>query len=501
MLILIALILLAWLAVQTTPVQNWLVGKVTNKLSKSLGTTITIKHVDFSLFNKMLLEGTLVHDQHKDTLLYAGVVKINITDWFFFKDKISLNYIGLEDASIHLQRMDSVWNYHFIVDFFKSPKKSTDTQAIELSIKEVDLSNIYLLQKDGWRGEDLSLRLGQLNLLADKFDFANKEVRITSISVDKPSFLVYDYTGNRPDSLRPKGTDVPFAKDPSKLRWNPSGWNIVADRVIINEGSFRSDRETKRDIYKSFDAAHIHFADINGQFVNLRLQKDSLRADITLSTKERSGFEVKKLKTSLLMHPEAMEFSKLDLQTGKSHIHNFFAMRYNSLEDMQSFVSHVTMDANFNDARLHSDDIAFFAPELKDWRREIRITGKGKGTVENLHAKGLVLEAGKDTYLRGNIGLKGLPDINKTYIDFEANDFRTSYQDAITLIPALRDITQPRLDLLKFMRFKGNFTGFISDFVTFGTIQTNLGTVVSDVNMKFPEHGPTVYSGNIKKWI
>jgi hypothetical protein len=78
------LIVLLWLLVQTTPVQNWIVKQVTHKLSKNLQTKVSIKHVDFDLFNKMLLEGTLILDKKNDTLLYAGTAKVNITDWFFF---------------------------------------------------------------------------------------------------------------------------------------------------------------------------------------------------------------------------------------------------------------------------------------------------------------------------------------------------------------------------------------------------------------------------------
>lgn len=497
-LILIGLILVAWLAIQTSPVQNWLVDRVTGKLSKSLGTSITIKHVDFSLFNKMLLEGTLVHDQQKDTLLYAGVVKINITDWFFVKDKVTLNYVGLEDAAVHLQRSDSVWNYRFLIDFFKSPKKSTDTQAIELMIKEVDLNNIYVLQRDGWRGEDMSIRLGKLNLTADKFDFPRKEIEINTISLDRPAFLVSNYEGNRPEHLRPKlDSVVEFVNDPNNLRWNPYGWDILVKKVSINEGSLRSDLQVDREMNKHFDGAHVHFSDINATFTNLHLLKDSITAVVALATKERSGFQVKKLTADFRMHPEAMEFAKLDLQTNKSHLQDYFAMRYNSFDDLQFFISRVRMEADFKDATLHSDDIAYFATTLKDWKREIRVTGKAKGTVDNLTAKKLEIEAGKDTYLNGNITLKGLPDIEETYIDFEANDFRTHYQDAITLIPDLKDIKQPRLDLLKFVRFKGSFTGFISDFVTYGTVQTSLGTLVTDLNMKFPDKTPSIYSGNI----
>ncbi|MGZ5255493.1 MAG: hypothetical protein ACXWCT_13870, partial [Flavitalea sp.] len=111
MLVLIALIILAWLLVQTTFFQNFIVGTVTKKLSKNLNTTVQIKHVDFDLFNYMLLEGTLVKDQRKDTLLYAGTATVNLTDWFFFSDSVELKYIGLKDAVIHINRTDSVWNY------------------------------------------------------------------------------------------------------------------------------------------------------------------------------------------------------------------------------------------------------------------------------------------------------------------------------------------------------------------------------------------------------
>ncbi len=115
------MIVSAWLLIQTTPVQNFLVHQVTKKLSGDLNTTVKIKHVNFALFNSMLLQGTLIQDHNKDTLLYAGSVKVNITDWFFFKDKIELEYIGLQDAVVHLNRTDRIWNYQFLIDYFSGP--------------------------------------------------------------------------------------------------------------------------------------------------------------------------------------------------------------------------------------------------------------------------------------------------------------------------------------------------------------------------------------------
>ena len=73
-LIIFLLILSTWGLLQTTRVQNWLVTKVSRTLSKELKTKVEVKHVEFSLFNKMLVEGVLIEDKKKDTLLYAGAL-------------------------------------------------------------------------------------------------------------------------------------------------------------------------------------------------------------------------------------------------------------------------------------------------------------------------------------------------------------------------------------------------------------------------------------------
>src|SRR5690606_38358419 len=103
----------------------------------------------------------------------------------------------------------------------------------------------------------------------------------------------------------------------------------------------------------------------------------------------------------------------------------------------------------------------------------------------------------QNTLLNGDISLTGLPDIEQTFIDFKANDFRTTYGDAVSFFPEIARVTTPDLRKLGYVKFNGNFTGFVRDFVTFGTLQTNLGTVRSDVNMKLPVGQEPVYSGTV----
>ena len=134
------LILLLWVLIRIPSIQNGLVQYASKKISQSLNTEVKVDQVDFSPFNRFYVNGLLIRDQSKDTLLYAGSLKVRITDWFFFKDQITLHYIGLENAFIRTSRTDSIWNYAFLNSGSSVPDTSTPASTnIRLEIKEVSL--------------------------------------------------------------------------------------------------------------------------------------------------------------------------------------------------------------------------------------------------------------------------------------------------------------------------------------------------------------------------
>jgi hypothetical protein len=229
----------------------------------------------------------------------------------------------------------------------------------------------------------------------------------------------------------------------------------------------------------------------------LIFDNDTLTTSLELSTKERSGFEVKSMVADAKLTPHEMSFDKLEIKTNNSVIRDYFSMKYEDFNDMNDFITKIRMQARFENAEIDSDDIAFFAPEAKAWNKKIKISGLARGTVDDLFGNEMTIQAGNNTFLSGDISLTGLPDINKTFIDFKANSFRTTYSDVITFIPSIRKITMPNLQSISYLDFNGSFTGFIKDFVTYGTIRTNLGTITSDLNMKLPDGKQPFYSGNI----
>jgi hypothetical protein len=494
----LALVFLLYGFLQTETGQNWLAGQITSRLSRDLQTKITIKHVDLNLFNfnRMDLEGVLMEDQKHDTLLYAGKFEVRITDWFFFKDQAVLKYIGLEDATINLNRTDSVWNYAFLEKYFSSSATDTTTKkksGISFDLKKVVMQNVSFIKKDAWIGSDMYVKLGALDMDARELTISNKTIDVTKLILDNPYFSLFNYSGKRV-KVDSSGNVAQVEK---AVKESSPDWNIRFGTIKINNGRFRNDAGTMTATVPYFDGRHIDFSKINGTIKNIGWTKDTVSGYIDLSTRERSGLVVKSLKAKTTFHPKAMIFDQLYLETNRSVIKHYYAMRYNSINEMNDFLHAVKLEGNFTKATISSDDIAFFAPELKTWKKNIKIDGDVKGTIDALTSKDIEVWAGNNTYVHGAISLVGLPDINETLINIDAQDLRTTYADAASFIPSIRNIETPDLKKLTYLHFNGTYTGFINDFVTYGTVQTNLGTVQTDLNMKFPKNGDPIYAGKI----
>lgn len=472
---------------------------VTNKLSTELGTKVSVKHVSLSLFNRADIEGVFVADKTKDTLLYAGQLKVRITDWFIFKDKAVIKYVGLEDAVIKLQRYDSVWNYQYIVDHFSTSKKQTPTSTssnkkssggLALNLQKIDFKNIRFINNDRWVGEEVKVNIGSLVVDADSVDLNKGSLILKSIVINKPNVVIDNY-----DPLRPEWLRKPRTID-SISRLNPAGMFVKVKELSLHNGIFVINAN-QQVATKHFDGEHLAFRNIQSNFKNVLLFNDTLTAKMNLSCNERSGLEVKKLSANYKVNPQIMEFKNLSLETNKSKLSNYYAMKFEHFDnDFANFITHVTMVADFDDAKVHTNDIALFAPELSSLNKNISLSGKYKGTVTDFTISNLFARA-DNSILRGQLSMKGLPDIDKTIITLNDGAIYTNALDLHHYIPALRAFTNPNIAALGNITFKGNFKGLYHNFNTKGNISTNLGSVNTDVAFNFPKKGEPTYKGTL----
>lgn len=423
-------------------------------------------------------------------MLYAGQMKVRITDWFIFKDKAELKFIGLEDAVVKLKRTDSVWNYQFIANYFASPKKSTTKKdGLALSLKKIDLKNIHFINDDRWIGEKIDCHISSLTLNADNINFDKGVFQLNDVNIEKPIVNIQNFDGLRPPKAKKVSLDTGY-------RLNPSRMFIQVANLTIRNGVF-IDYANQKSPYSNFDGSHLSFSKINATFKNIFLNNDTLTTNIELSCKERSGLDVKKLAADYKVNPGIMEFANLDLQTNRSKLGNYYAMKFDHFnKDFADYESKVTMVANFRNSFINSDDIAFFAPDVKTWKRNVAIAGNFKGTVEDFTINQLAAKSNNSS-ISGTLSMKGLPNINQTIISLNNGTIQTNATDLATFAPAINTFSNPDIAALGNIVFRGNFNGLYNNFKSTGNISTSLGGIYTDLSMKFPDGREPSYNGTL----
>jgi hypothetical protein len=448
------------------------------------------------LFNNVNLEGLYIEDEKKDTLLYAGTVQVKITDWFFMKKEADLTYIGLNNFVINTYRTDSIWNYSFIANKFKSKSSSNTSKepSLKILLKYVLLQNGDIRQKDKWYGQDQLISFKKLEIDPQLIDIDNKILHLNKINIEQANYTNLQYA-----SLKPKDT-ASKKIDTSKVtkHWQLFGWDLTINKIDIKSSKVATGYALSRPTYNHFDPQNIVFSSINATINNVKWNTDTITLKVDIDATERCGFEVKKLQSKIIAYPNTIEFNDLLLKTNNSSISNYLSFSFTDFnKDVAQFITNVNMQTKFVNSKISVDDIAYFAPTIKQTlKNDIYIDGSCNGTVNNFNLKKGTIKSG-NTLLKGSLVMRGLPNINKTYINFSDGNINTNYNDLAAIIPSLSNINGINLKSLGQIDYKGNFTGYINDFVTYGTLRTNLGTIVADLNMKLPANGTPSYVGKI----
>ncbi len=475
-------------------IQTWLVKKVTTDLSKKLHTKVSIESVDFTFFYKLQFKKLLIEDRSKDTLLYAGSAMVNVNDWFFTKNNINLKNIQLDDATFKVQRRSKEWNYQFILDYFQDTIKDNSKSNLILDLKKLRVKNLRFISSDYWIGENMNASIEDLDVNIKKTNFKKNEYKIEQINLIKPVFSLYNYDGSRTlaEKLKLHSANKPKTEEKNTLL-------VSIKKINIQDGMFMNDELTIRKKYTDrFDELHFKFDKINGTIEDAVINDDQLTAKVNVKTKESCGLNIKKLEANVKMNNNVMEFKNLDIITNKSRIGNYYAMHYvNFNEDMKNFITNVKLEGDLKKSDVHTDDIALFAPELKDWHRLVQVNGLVNGTIDHLKIKDAYLKS-KETIIQGDLNLKNIPDVNHIYLVFNSTGSTTSFKELTQFIPSISKIKQPQLMRLGNIYFKGHFTGFLNNFVADGNINTDLGNIQSDIKIELPEKGIPTYEGNIK---
>lgn len=267
--------------------------------------------------------------------------------------------------------------------------------------------------------------------------------------------------------------------------------------------SYRYENDTTPNYGINFNDAHVK--NVNGVFTNFYIEGDTLNAHIeNLTALEKSGFEIKKFRSDIRICSVFMRYKNLDFTTNNSHVStDLLSFKSKSWDDYNDYEENVYMSAVFKKSIVEMEDISYFAPELEGIKKMLTLSGDVHGTVSDLNGRKIKIAFGKNSYLNGDFNLNGLPYLKETFMHLKIDALSTNQRD-LESIPSAPFTEKEYLKLphnierLGQMNFKGNFTGFYNDFVAYGKLETQLGSISSDIQLKQKtDKNPVSYKGKL----
>ena len=387
----------------------------------------------------------------------------------------------------------------------KKLKTKVDIKAVNIDfLKTINLEGVYVEDLQ----HDTLLYGGKIGCAIKFYSFKNRQLEIDLTELDSITCKLIYYKGTHDlnfqfiaDYFAPPTTKKDTTTKPSaEFKLGYGNLNLSNVRFVYKDLDYT-------DIPKyGMDVEDIEVNHIYAKFSNIRMAGDSVKVKIDdLSAIERSGIRIKKMNAEATFSSKGIKADDLLLITDNSYVHGSYHMLTESFDDYNHYLHAVDMHANFLDSSyIDFADIAFFAEDLEGLHQKVRINGYVKGTVDNLSSDNLSISALKHTSFKGHVIIKGLPNLDTTFMIIDAENFTTNYVDLkqIPTYPFIKKGTvasiPENIAKLGTISFKGKGEGFASDLFLEGNFRTALGNVSTYATMSQTKEKEIKYGGTFK---
>lgn len=362
--------------------------------------------------------------------------------WF---DELEVNGFELKDYND--STLASVNNIRLNYDLWEL----IETRKLELQSLEMREGSLRLLNHRDSSEMNLNVFLASLKNLSgseedtDEDSTKSEPMGLSRLSLERFKVGLHDY--NKPRAI-------------GKADFNHIDLNI--DRIEINDLLMKPDSiSLSFDEFKGSDAQ-------NGIFI------DEFRSEIAFTDKN-------------------LILDDLAFSTPTSSFGDSVALSYESPEALSNFVEEVEFYLHMDRATISATDVENIlgSPVIK---KDVSVTTVLKGKANDLAIEDLILRYGSSR-LRADATIVGLPAIEDTFVDFGLSNSRVYKRDVKPYLGAESQL----LDGIDWFDLSISFSGFLNDFSTKGTVQTNYGGIGADMNITIPDDFElAAYTGHLE---
>lgn len=344
----------------------------------------------------------------------------------------------------------------------------------------LSLTNILIQDRNNdtlLYSEELDINIRNINLKSGSF-------RLGRAVLKKPVFaLITDSSGKMNLSWY---LDLMRKTDNDTLK--KSKFRIIIDQTDINDGRFSFTNANIKKGKTPINFSNLMLNELNGRFEDFIIGGDSTALEVmNLTFKESGGFLVQEMNSSVVISKQNLKLRSLHIESNASILNlQKLEITPDPVNAFKNFTEEVRLDIVFERSNISTSDLKYFVPIAKEITEDIWISGRIFGTISELRGRNVNIFYGEHTDLNCDFDITGLTDIDNAFIYIDVTRLNTNADDIEKL-----DITRKeKIRLPQFIyemgniSFDGSFTGFTTDFVTYGKLSTNLGNVRMDLSLR-----------------
>jgi len=283
-----------------------------------------------------------------------------------------------------------------------------------------------------------------------------------------------------------------------------ASWKIKVQNISIFNLAFEYKQQNNDPPQKGgVNFSDLRVNNLNLTVSNLKLEGDSLTAVVKhLNLTEKSGFRLNDLNGKFLKTPKSMELNNAIIIADRTTLHlPRLKFSYPNMGAFSEFVDSVNMSVKIKKSVLDFKTLSYFVPTFISRKGLFFIDMESEGPVANLNAKRVSISTEKQTHIETSFTMRGLPAIDSTLILCNIESLRTTPQEAEQILNNLMPGTS--IDFAKNLQkdspvdITWSFNGYLENFVTFGTINSQAGIVSADLYLK-PQNKRTIFDGNVE---
>ena len=370
LLIPVSLFLILSILLYLPPIQNFVVGQVTQGASEATGMDIQIERVSLSFpLNLVVHQTTVVNKQ--DTVLDVNRLKVKVQLWPLIHKKVEVDGLELLDAKVNtggLLEGISV-NGQLRKCYIESHGVDLSPEMAIINKLELDDTNLAISMADTTAADTTTTDTIPWKIKVEKVDFRNVSLALsmpldslyTDVSLGKAelrdALVDLKKSAYQLDKLNIEDGGATFIMGASM---SSSGFALPAKlATALPEGNAKSNGSHAT---KGFNPSHISLSDIEIDMNEVYYEGNQLRANIRkFNMKEQSGLEVIGTKGKLEANDQRISIPTFEIKTRDSKIQ----MSAKAEWPISKINEDAAIKAKFS-AHISKNDIFKFVPDLPE---------------------------------------------------------------------------------------------------------------------------------------